>query len=176
MEPADWSPGWRWEGPFAGTLLPTLTDTSPMSAANVTLRRADEETLGYVENLLARNDLPAEDVRANPGTFYVARAGDERVGIGGIERYGSDGLLRSVVVEESARGEGVGTEFCEALEAEAREAGIEWLYLLTTTAAGFFAGRGYAEIERDAAPEPVRDTTEFAELCPTSAMCLRKSL
>jgi amino-acid N-acetyltransferase len=147
-----------------------------MNTANVTLRRADEETLGYVEDLLMRNDLPAEDVRENPGAFYVARAGDDRVGVGGIEQYGSDGLLRSVVVEESARGEGVGTELCATLEAVAREAGVERLYLLTTTAAGFFAGRGYAEIERDAAPDPIRDTTEFAELCPASATCLRKSL
>ena len=147
-----------------------------MNTANVTLRRADEETLGYVEDLLMRNDLPAEDVRENPGTFYVARTGDERVGAGGIEQYGADGLLRSVVVEESARGEGVGTELCATLEAVAREAGVERLYLLTTTAAGFFAGRGYAEIEREAAPERVRDTTEFAALCPASATCLRKSL
>ena len=86
--------------PTAGTLLPALADTSPMNTANVTLRRADEETLGYVKNLLMRNDLPAEDVRENPGAFYVARTGDERVGAGGIEQYGADGLLRSVVVKE----------------------------------------------------------------------------
>ena len=160
----------------AGTLLPALADTSPMNTANVPLRRADEETLGYVEDLLMRNDLPAEDIRENPGAFYVARTGDERVGAGGIEQYGADGLFRSVVVEEHARGEGVGTELCVALEAVAREAGVKRLYLLTTTAAGFFAGRGYAEIEREAAPDPIRDTTEFAALCPASAMCLRKSL
>jgi amino-acid N-acetyltransferase len=60
-----------------------------------------------------------------------------------------------VVVEEHARGEGVGTELRVALEATAREGGVEWLFLLTTTAA---------------------DTTEFAALCPASATCLRKSL
>ena len=136
-----------------------------MNTANVTLRRADEETLGYVEDLLMRNDLPAEDVRENPGAFYLARTGDERVGAGGIEQYGADGLLRSVVVEEHARGEGVGTELCVALEATAREGGVERLFLLTTTAAGFFADRGYAEIEREAAPERVRDTAPRTRSC-----------
>jgi amino-acid N-acetyltransferase len=55
-----------------------------------------------------------------------------------------------VVVAEAARGDELGTELCEALEAGAREAGVDRLYLLTTT--------------------------EFTELCPASATCLRKSL
>ena len=149
-----------------------------MNTANVTLRRADEETLGYVEDLLMRNDLPAEDVRENPGAFYVARTGDERVGAGGIEQYGADGLLRSVVVEEHARGEGVGTELCVALEATAREGGVERLFLLTTTAAGFFAGRGYTVGHKQADTrcfvwrstrrlDGETPTSVFTYLCPT---------
>ncbi|WP_255148707.1 arsenic resistance N-acetyltransferase ArsN2 [Halorarius halobius] len=143
---------------------------------SVTLQRTDEDALAYVERLLARNDLPATDVRSKPDCFYVAYDGDERVGVGGIEAYGSEGLLRSVVVEETARDEGVGTALCAALEREASDRGVEALYLLTTTAAAFFAGRGYEEIERSAAPAAIRRTTEFSELCPASATCLRKRL
>jgi amino-acid N-acetyltransferase len=144
------------------------------TAGAVTLQPADD-ALGYVETLLERNDLPA-DVRSKPDCFYVASAGGDRVGTGGIERYGTDGLLRSLVVERSYRGEGYGTAIRGALEAEARADGIETLYLLTTTAADFFAAAGYARIDRAEAPDTIRETTEFVDLCPASAACLRKSL
>lgn len=147
-----------------------------MTGATLTLRRADEGALSYVETLLAENDLPSADVRTSPARFYVGYDGDDRVGIGGIERYGTDGLLRSVVIERSARGNGYGTALCDALERRARADGLETLYLLTTTAAGFFAGRGYEELERADAPAAIRETTEFDELCPASATCLRTSL
>ena len=132
--------------------------------------------LGYVESLLERNDLPAADVRSKPDCFYVASADGDRIGAGGIERYGTDGLLRSLVVERSARGNGYGTAIRAALEAEARLDGIETLYLLTTTATEFFATTGYTRIDRSEAPDPVRNTTEFADLCPASATCMRKLL
>ncbi len=147
-----------------------------MSDRTVTLRRADDEDLAYVGTLLERDDLPAGDLGTAPARFYVAWDGDDRVGGGGIEQYGSDGLLRSVVVEERARGSGVGTALCEALEAAARDGGVETLYLLTTTAAGFFAGRGYERIDRDDVPATIGRTTEFSELCPATAVCMRTSL
>lgn len=139
------------------------------------LNRADDEALGYVERLLEHNDLPS-DVRTAPARFYVARDGDRRVGAGGIERHGDAALLRSVVVERSARGEGVGTALCDALEARAAGAGVERLYLLTTTAAGFFADRGYERVERAAVPDSIRGTAEFAALCPDTATVMTKPL
>lgn len=147
-----------------------------MDPAALALRPADGDRLSYVETLLERNGLPSKDVRSTPGRFYVAAVGDEPVGVGGVESYGPVGLLRSVVVERPARGRGLGTALCDALEARAAEDGVETLYLLTTTAAGFFAGRGYVEVERTAAPAPIRRTAQFAELCPGGATCMRKSL
>lgn len=141
----------------------------------LTLDRADGEALAHVERLLARNDLPS-DVRTAPARFYVARDGDRRVGVGGIEQHGDAALLRSVVVEGSARGEGVGTALCDALEARAAEAGVERLYLLTTTAAGFFAGQGYERVERADVPDSIRGTAEFAAVCPDTATVMRKPL
>lgn len=147
-----------------------------MSGTTVTLRRATENDLSYVESLLESNDLPTRDVRSKPDCFFVGYDGDTPVGVGGIEVYDSVGLLRSVAVERSARGRGVGTAICEALESRARSRGVESLYLLTTTAAEFFADRGYEERERSDAPETIRRTDEFDELCPVSATCMSKSL
>ncbi|WP_306052140.1 arsenic resistance N-acetyltransferase ArsN2 [Natronococcus wangiae] len=147
-----------------------------MNEPAVTLRRADAETLAVVETLLEENELPSADVRSNPKRFYVGYDGDDRIGVGGVERYGTAGLLRSVVVERSARGGGYGTALCAALESAARDEGVETLYLLTTTAAGFFASQGYAEIERTEPPTAVRETAQFGELCPATATCMRKRL
>jgi len=147
-----------------------------MSGATVTLRPVDEAGIEYVERLLRENDLPAEDIRSKPDSFYVGYDGDDPVGVGGVEVYGSDGLLRSVVVEQSARGASVGTALCEALETAAAADEVETLYLLTTTAAGFFEDRGYVRIERDDAPDTIRETTEFDSLCPVTATCMRKHL
>ncbi|MFC4437136.1 MULTISPECIES: arsenic resistance N-acetyltransferase ArsN2 [Natrialbaceae] len=148
-----------------------------MSGSPLTLQRADDTALSYVETLLEENGLPSADVRTKPERFYVGYDGDDdRVGIGGVEIYGTDGLLRSVVVERSERGKGFGATMCDALEAEARAGGVETLYLLTTTAPEFFATHGYAAIKRTDAPAAIRQTTEFEELCPATAACMKKSL
>lgn len=133
-----------------------------------------DDNLGYVRELLTANDLPAEDVRSGPGDFYVATVDGTRVGCGGLEVYGTDGLLRSVVVAEPHRGSGYGGAITDALESRARASGVETLYLLTTTAADFFAARGYEPMDRSAVPDAIGDTSEFAEYCPDSAACLHK--
>jgi amino-acid N-acetyltransferase len=147
-----------------------------MSNATIVLRPAEEAGLSSVETLLEANGLPTRDVRSMPECFSVAEANGERVGVGGIERYGADGLLRSVAVEESARGRGFGTAICERLEQRAHASGVETLYLLTTTASEFFADRGYVAVDRREPPDSIRATSEFEELCPATAVCMRKSL
>lgn len=147
-----------------------------MTDVSITLTKAETEGIDRVEALLKANDLPFRDVRAKPECFFVAVSGREFVGVGGVERYGADGLLRSVVTKRSVRGQGYGSALCDELESYARTNGIETLYLLTTTAAEFFRRRGYETIAREAAPASVRQTTEFTDLCPSSATCLQKSL
>lgn len=153
-----------------------IVGTSGMGEPTVTLRQADETTLSYVVDLLEASGLPSSDVQSKPEWFYVGYHGSDRVGVGGLEVHGRAGLLRSLVVQPSVRGEGLGTALCKAVERRARDEGVETAYLLTTTAAEFFAGLGYDEIERAAAPSPIQQTTEFDTLCPSSAICMRKRL
>ncbi len=138
------------------------------------LREAGPEELDRVEALLERYGFPTADLRDGPVTLHLAEADGEVVGVGGLETYGEAALLRSVAVE--APGEGHGSAICDALEAQAKEQGVGTLYLLTETAAGFFAGRGYERIEREAAPAAIRDTAEFDALCGDGAVAMRKRL
>ena len=147
-----------------------------MTDSSITLRSATEAELARVETLLSENDLPAADVRDGPGRFVVACSEASVVGAGGLELYGSAGLLRSLVVDEAARGSGLGSALCDELEECARDSGIETRYLLTTTAEAFFRRRGDETTARDKAPPEIRGTTEFRDLCPTSATCMAKGL
>lgn len=145
-------------------------------AQSVRLEQADKEDLTYIESLLDQNDLPFRDVRSKPESFYVAHNGNDRVGVGGLEVHRPFGLLRSVVVDQSNRDSGLGTAICCSLESTAVSDGIHTLYLLTTTAKTFFDGLQYQEIPQSDAPTPIQETTEFAELCPSTATCMKKSL
>ena len=147
-----------------------------MPDPDVSLERATPTDLDRVERLLAANDLPTADVRADAPRFYLARADDAPVGVGGLELHGDAGLLRSIVVADSHRGRGYGTAICAALEACVKQADVETLYLLTTTATDFFGNRGYAVVDRTAVPERLRSSRQFADVCPDSATCMRKSL
>ncbi|WP_336134748.1 arsenic resistance N-acetyltransferase ArsN2 [Natronomonas amylolytica] len=143
---------------------------------SITLTSAEAAEIAWLEALLEANDLPNRNLRSGPGQFFVARTGAERIGGGGLESYGSNGLLRSVVIAATHRGRGYGVALCDALEARARTNGVETLYLLTTTAAAFFRECGYNEIDREVVPPEIQETSEFADLCPQSATCMRKSL
>ncbi|MDB2283428.1 arsenic resistance N-acetyltransferase ArsN2 [Halorubrum ezzemoulense] len=147
-----------------------------MTGAPLRLQRADEATLSYVETRLEANGLPSQDVRSKPDCFYIGYDGDERIGVVGIELYGTDGLLRSVVVEETVRGQGYGAALCAVVETEAQSAGVDTLYLLTTNASSFFVDLGYVEIDRSTAPRAIQQTTEFDDICPSTATCMKKSL
>lgn len=147
-----------------------------MTHPPVELQTATDGDLDTIARILERNGLPATDLETAPATFYLAFVDDERIGIGGLEQYGGDGLLRSVVIEESVRGTGLGTALFAALETRARDQEIETLYLLTTTAADFFAKQGFHVVDRATVPSSIQATTEFSDLCPDSATCMEKSL
>lgn len=143
---------------------------------DLSIQPATPSDLDRVERLLAANDLPTADVTAEAPQFYLASHGGTLVGVGGLERYGADGLLRSVVVAEHHRGNGYGEAICDALAARARRAGVTTLYLVTTTAADYFRRRGYTAIDRSTVPEAIGATRQLAELCPDSATCMRAHL
>lgn len=147
-----------------------------MTAASIRIREADAAALDRVESLLAEAGLPSRDVRSGRGRFFLADAGGAVIGVGGLELYGSEGLLRSVAVTEPNRGQGYGTALVAALEERARSNGCRRLYLLTTTATEFFRARGYSAIVRESVPASIRTTTEFRQLCPEAATCLKTEL
>ncbi|AIG03415.1 MAG: GNAT family N-acetyltransferase [Pseudomonas sp.] len=121
-------------------------------------------------------DLPADDIDLPGRTFFEFSRNGETVGWGGFETHGTDGLLRSMVVEPAYRSKGVGAEVLRVIEAIGAEQGIARFHLLTTTASGFFELQGYAANQRGSAPLLISQTEQFRRLCPGSACYMCKAL
>jgi amino-acid N-acetyltransferase len=130
-----------------------------------------------VRDLLVGAGLPVEDLDSAPGLrFWVAVDADRIVGAIGLERFGTAGLLRSLVVAPSHRQHGLGSALAAALEQEASTNGMAILVLLTETAEAFFRRHGYAVVDRAYVPDEIKGSAEFLSLCPASATCMTKSL
>ena len=117
---------------------------------DILLAPASADDLLSIEALLTGSHLPTTDVAQHLGGFILARSEGQLVGTIAVERYGEVALLRSVCVHR--------------------------LYLLTTTAADYFARHGFETITRDQAPAAIQQTAEFRTLCPSSAVCMQKAL
>jgi amino-acid N-acetyltransferase len=148
-----------------------------MTEQTPAIRAARAEDLGALRALLRTCDLPCEDLTPRHlAHFLVAPADDGLRGSAGLEPRGEDALLRSLAVQPAARGEGLGGRLLAAVERRAHRAGLQALYLLTTTAAPFFRDRGYEPIDRAKLPGPIQQTEEASRLCPAGATCMRKRL
>lgn len=133
--------------------------------------------LDAVKRLLADAGLPAADLTdTHIETFFGTGTPEAPDGIVGVELHGDNALLRSLVVAAPARSRGLGSGLVNAAERFARSMGANDIYLLTSTAAPFFERLGYSQVDRSAAPQAIRQTHEFASLCPASAALMRKRL
>jgi amino-acid N-acetyltransferase len=144
---------------------------------HIDIRPARPGDFGAVTSLLRGAGLPVEDLAGERMTdFLVASTGASLAGVIGLEAFPQLGLLRSLVVDPNSRAAGVGRLLVAALEAHARRRGLTELWLLTIDADRYFQALGYVAAERDAAPQAIRETAEFSQLCPGTAILMRKTL
>jgi amino-acid N-acetyltransferase len=116
--------------------------------------------------------LPVSDLGHGDQVFWKLVAGDKPAGFVGIERYGQAALLRSLVVAPEAKGKGYGSALVRFAAEQASGTDVSELWLLTNTAAPFFAHLGWRLRARSDAPQNVQASAEFAGLCPSSAICM----
>lgn len=137
------------------------------------LRPAGAADFLSVKRLLIANNLPVEGVPASLLNFLVAEHGKKIVGAIGLEVFGKIALLRSAVVDESARGAEVGAKLVDGILSKTRVIGVKDVYLLTTTAEKYFPRFGFAAVPRDSAPEELSASAEFTGACPASAVLMK---
>ena len=139
-------------------------------------RPATSADWGAIEAMLNDARLPLDGARQHLDSFIVGELDGAIVCAGALEHYGATALLRSVVVSATRRGGGTGGLLFNALKGIARSRGIDKLYLLTTTAAAFFARRGFTESARVEVPPALHASREFQGACPASATLMSMSL
>ncbi|MFQ5901524.1 MAG: GNAT family N-acetyltransferase [Thermodesulfobacteriota bacterium] len=99
---------------------------------------ADSAEEGTIRRLLSESGLPHKDIANHLHHFMLAKSGSNLIGVVGLEVLGELGLLRSLAIESSHRGKGIGRMLYERILAYAHLKGLKELYLLTDTAEGFF--------------------------------------
>jgi amino-acid N-acetyltransferase len=136
--------------------------------------RADE--VAPLLALLSGAKLPGDGLAEHLATALVARSDGRVVASSALEMYGDSALLRSVAVEESMRGTGLGAAMTSAAIDLARRRGVRRLFLLTETASGFFPKFGFRPIARSEVPEIVRQSVEFGSVCCQTAVVMEAAL
>ena len=101
-----------------------------MQAVLVTIRDLGGEHLPAARALLAASDLPIDDLADPSITLFGVFAGDELVGVVGLQACDGVGLLRSLAVATHHRDGGIARRLCERVFEIAAER--RWpLWLLT---------------------------------------------
>jgi amino-acid N-acetyltransferase len=127
--------------------------------------------------LLQASELPTADLTSlSELRAWVIESNGALCGVIALERFGTEGLLRSLAVQIEYRNRGFGRTLVARLEHDASEAGVKRLVLLTQTAQPFFHSLGYQTIDRRHVSEEMKQGAEFRSLCPASATCMVKTL
>lgn len=131
---------------------------------------AEVKDLDAIARLLKINDLPFSDIHESDIDFIVAKKDHEIVGCIGLEKHGTEGLLRSFAVENEFRNRGLGKEMYNRLLFYAAQKNITTLHLLTTTAKDYFLKTGFHLANRSNVPGVISQSREFAGLCPATSI------
>lgn len=126
---------------------------------------------------LAQAGLPIDDL-GEPGRVFFAYStlSGRVVGYGGLEIFGVDAFLRSLVVLPEARGQGFSGAIVARQCRRAFDLGARRAWTLTTSASDWLEKKGFARVERDTAPEAILATRQARSLCPASAALLTRKI
>lgn len=132
-----------------------------------------------VLSLIASCELPQDGLAEHWGTTWVAVDPSSPVSVLGsvaLEIYGEAALLRSLATREDQRSKGLGSALLDFAIQRAAQSGAETVALLTTTAAPFFARRGFETVSRESLPPSLQASAEFRGACPASATAMMRRL
>ncbi len=130
-----------------------------------------------VISLLKSCGLPTEDVQdLDLNQFEIVEEDGKVLAVGALEVHAPYALLRSLAVDPKSRGKGLASEIVRRLEARAKAERLTKLFLLTTDASEYFRKHGFHLSDRSSAPQKIRTTSQFANLCPSSSILMEKDM
>ncbi len=147
-----------------------------MVKRNMKYREAEESDIQSIRELICSSGLPSSDVDGKSQKIFVVESDGRIVAVGGIEKLGDVALVRSIAVAPEYRKNGIASSIYQLLEEYARSSEVEELYLITESAKEYFQKLGFTEQERKTTPCLIKQTSQFSELCPSSATVMVKAL
>jgi len=139
----------------------------------VTIRHAQAVDWPGIRRLVDAAGLPPDGLADSHVVIVAARA-NRIVGTAALERHGEGDatayLLRSVAVDDSERGSGIGAGLVRRILEDVPTAAP--VALLTETAADFFPRFGFVAIDRADLPASLAASPELHGACPASAQAL----
>ncbi len=153
-----------------------MATTPRLHRGHLSIRQARPGDLPALRELLSLCNLPLDRVADHLDAFLVALDQGRLTGSVGLERYGADGLLRSLAVHPDYRCRGLGAHLTRRALREGRRLGLRQVLLLTETASGYFLRFQFRRVPRQQAPPAVQASVEFASACPETAVCMERRL
>ncbi|AUD06567.1 arsenic resistance N-acetyltransferase ArsN2 [Spirosoma pollinicola] len=126
--------------------------------------------------LLEQGHLLTEDLPTRLADFVIAKEEGRPIGVAGLERFGLVGLLRSVAVDPQYQGQQIAAQLVSRLMETAQASSLENVYLITNTADRYFERYGFQIVNRQEVPAAIQQTQQFSELCPSSAIVMKRAL
>jgi amino-acid N-acetyltransferase len=157
------------------TVIPFISPIN--SHTMITIQNASNADIESINKLLKDVDLPFLESSDNTDYFFKAmNSKNEIVGAIGLEVYGEYGLLRSLVVSNEYRNKGIANDLVGKFVNISAELNLKGVYLLTTTADKYFEKHYFVRIQRNNVPDEVKQSKEFASICPVSAIVMERNL
>ncbi len=139
------------------------------------IEEAHSEDVPKILSMLEGAGLTREGV--DDAKHYVVRAdGNRIVATIGFEVWGSQGLLRSLVVEEDERGKGLGSSLVLYVLELARKLRLEEVFLLTDKVGEYYLKFGFEYYDRRRVSGAVLNSAEFRGACLETAPVMRFAL
>ena len=137
------------------------------------IRAAEPSEFDQISALLEASGLMTDGLTVGMPDLVVAILSGQVVGCAALESAEDIGLLRSVAVAHEARGSGVGARLVATIHNTARARRLSSVYLLTTTAEGYFPKFGYRVVVEEHPPRVVADSAEYTA-CSAAGATLMK--
>jgi UDP-N-acetylmuramate: L-alanyl-gamma-D-glutamyl-meso-diaminopimelate ligase len=149
-----------------------------LDAIGDAMRPAQRGDMPAVREVLVAAGLTGEPARDEQApAFYVLRNERGLVGAVALEVYGDDAILRSLAVHPESRGTGYGWMLADMAVSQARWRGVRRIYLLTQSAADFFAAKfGFRVVDRTTVSKQVATSETFANPSGAGQVAMRLDL
>jgi len=127
-------------------------------------------------SLLQQLALLTDDLPSDLPDFVIAKEEGRSIGVAGLERFGPVGLLRSVAVDPQHQGKQIAAQLVSRLLETAKAHNLEEVYLITNVADRYFERHGFQTVNRQEVPAAIQQTQQFSDLCPSSAIVMKRTL